>query len=338
MTMITIPAGRTIREIAERLGVPTEELQKHAKASDVETPMVQPTSFDVPDELLRARERTRRQEKQQTFTPTSGRMGGMNAWLAMDIEQKRTRTDGGMHAQEATPDEREGFAEALRTYNRFDAASNELAVTLFAQLTSSKSIAMRAEAHAWCAIAVAHGHLLFATPAKTARNQSLSAAKAALLADPKLPEAHLAMALALRVDGGENDRREAMEELLSALRVAPEHHSCWLAVAELHLDAGETDAAFEACEKARAADEPNAPALELAGRIALARGDTASAERLWQGAREALPTFATPIMRLAVVRKGAGNETEAAALSEEALQAATNAAHRARLQESWDRG
>jgi len=111
----------------------------------------------------------------------------MNIWLALDIEQKRTRAAGGMRAHAAAEFELDALLEAWRTYARLEADSNELAIAMFDRLTATHSIDVRARAFAGQGCALAQRARLFGEPLERSRPMALSAAKGALLADPKLP-------------------------------------------------------------------------------------------------------------------------------------------------------
>jgi len=55
MPMLVLPAGQTLRAVADRLGIPVEELQKHARVADPEAVLPTERRVEVPDGFLRSR-------------------------------------------------------------------------------------------------------------------------------------------------------------------------------------------------------------------------------------------------------------------------------------------
>ncbi|MBI3179924.1 MAG: hypothetical protein HYZ27_09705, partial [Deltaproteobacteria bacterium] len=215
----------SVRAIAARLGVTPEELARLAGVDDLDAPLGGERRVTVPDGFLKPR------PKASDPLAAKGRQGGMNAWLALDIEHKRTRASGGMRAHSESESESDALAEARSAYLRFEAESNELAIELFGRATSTHSVNVRARAFAGQGMALAQRFLLFGEPVARARPPALSAAKAALTAAPKLCDAHLAMALALEVAAGPGDLSEAQQELELAVRMDPEDGWCWAELA-----------------------------------------------------------------------------------------------------------
>ncbi len=156
-----------------------------------------------------------KQELTDAMSAQSGKRSGMNMWLALDIEQKRTRAAGGMKHKMRESDG-EALAEAMASYLRFEAKSNELAADLFDDITLTISTETRAHAFAGLGCSQAQRHLIFGMPANPCRLSALSSAKAAQLADPKLATGHIAMALALQIGATPSEFQEARDELVRA--------------------------------------------------------------------------------------------------------------------------
>ncbi|MEK7705880.1 MAG: hypothetical protein AAB426_13040 [Myxococcota bacterium] len=334
MSEIRIPAGTSLRTAAERLGVPVEQLQAHTDIRDVEAPLPVAKLIEVPDGFLRTRDVKQRQREArhvpQEVTP------GMNMWLALDIEQKRTRTAGGMHAHDAKEDETEGLAEARRAYLRFETLSNELAIDLYRQITATHSIDVRAAAFAGLATAQAQRHRLFGEPWERLQPQALSSAKAALLADPKLGDAHLGFGLAL--DMGESAASdEAASELARATTLAPNDPWAHAALAAIHRRRHEPDAATQAAERALAL-QPLCPfALEVLGQVALAEGHAELALGLFERGASALETYANGHLGRALALRRLGKAREAQAAYDQAVALAQTDGHRQWLALAFDR-
>lgn len=289
MSQITLPQGVSLRQVAERLGVSVEDLQKHAGVSDAEAPMPVAKAIEVPDGFLRSR--IKQEQLRDAVTATSGKKAGMNMWLAMDIEQKRTRASGGMKAKEAGEHEIEGLAEARRAYLRFEMTSNELAISLYGNLSSTHSIHVRAQAFAGQALALAQRTLLFREPVARSKTQAMSAAKAAQLADPKLADTHLGMALALCIAGTAPEIQEAHDELCTAIRC--DKTSPWphVELARMALASGATSEAHDYIREALQLDAQCVLALEVAARLAEAARDWPGALELWESACAATPSY-----------------------------------------------
>lgn len=330
MSTIVIPAGMSLRQIADRLGVTVDELQQRTGIQNAEAPLAVERRIEVPDGFLRSRKTQR--ELQDAMSAPSGKRGGMNTWLALDIEQKRTRAAGGMKANKAHDAELEGLAEARRAYLRFEAESNELAIELYGQLTATHSVDVRAQAFAGQSCAFAQRHLRFAEPPERARAPALSAAKAALLADPKLTEARLGMALSLMVDAIPSDLQEGRAELQRALELDPRAASCWAALGELERMADDLDAASAALHESLDADPSCVLALEGAARLALDEDELELALGLLDRAVEATPTYANAHLWRGYALERLGRSKEARESFMAAVENATRRAHRAWMQ------
>ncbi len=314
---VNLNAGQSLRDLAEQLGVSVEELQQHTDVQDAEAPVQVDQTIEIPDGFFRERDRDRRST--MAAVPKTTSHGGMNASMALNIEYQRTRLAGGMKLDEPPdPEEVEGLAEAKRAYLRFEADSNDLAIDLWAQLTHSKRIAIRAEAYACQAIALAQRNIIYGGSAQKCRVAALSAAKAALMADPKLSAAHLAMALGLRVGGSSADRVEAFGLVERAVELDPEDPNCWVELATLLLEGDDPENAQEAAAMALEIDGDGILALEIAGRLAFGAGDHQRAEELLERAVDLAPDFALAHARLGAVLNAAGRREEA----QEALETA----------------
>lgn len=299
---LVLPKGQSLRAVAERLGVAVEELQKHTAVKDVDAPAVVEQRLEVPDGFLRSKRE--KAELTDAMSSPSGKRGGMNMWLALDIEQKRTRAAGGMKAGKQRDSESEALTEALTAYLRFEASSNELAADLYQQITSTVSTDVRARAFAGLGCAQAQRALIYGDLSERNRVVALSSAKAAQLADPKLPESHLAMALALQINGTPADFGEARAELIRAVELDPAAHLCIAERGRLELREGDFAAAREAAESTLSIKPDSAFALELDAHIRLHTKDTEGARAQLRKAVAALPTYADAIALLATLEHG----------------------------------
>ncbi|OGQ85611.1 MAG: hypothetical protein A2289_01675 [Deltaproteobacteria bacterium RIFOXYA12_FULL_58_15] len=321
MSMLIIPAGQSLRMVAERLGVPVDELQKHAAVADPEATLPIEKRVEVPDGFLRSRA-TARQLK-DAVVAESGRKGGMNMWLALDIEQKRTRASGGMKAHGAVDAELEALREARRAYCRFSADSNELAISLYDQITVTLSIDVRAKAFAGQACAFAQRYRMFGEPLERSRPQALSAAKAALLAAPKLSDAHLGMALAIGASGDAAALAEAQAELEQVVAANPQAGECWAELGTICLRQGRIPDAAAAVEIALEHAPDWMFALATAADLALGHGETERAIELLGAAIELAPECANLLTQLAMVFKATKQDSQANATQTKALEMAT---------------
>ena len=333
MSTVNIPAGQSLREVAERLGLPVEELQTHAGLEDVEAPQEIDRVFEIPDGFLREQDRDRRTT--QAAVPRTRAQQGLNAVVALELEYRRTRVAGGIHAFSATGEETDGLAEARRAFERLEPGSNRLAIDLWKPLTLSKAIPVRAEAYAGRAIAHSLRHVLFGESAIECRKAALSSAKSAVMADPKLPAAHIAMGLALALGGmGEDDNDDhddAGLELERAVELGEQDAWAWTWLAFRLEDEGEHETAVQAAQIANELDPHNPVALERLALAAEREGDTERAEMLYGQAIAARPTYANPGARLAALLSHAGRHDEAQAAWTQAVAQTESDDHRARL-------
>jgi Flp pilus assembly protein TadD len=336
MAFLVLPAGQSLRSVAHRLGVSVEELQKHAGVKDAEAPLPADQRVQVPDGFLRSRA-TARQLKDAVVTE-SGRKGGMNTFLALDIEQKRTRASGGMKAHGASEFELEALEEAWRTYCRFDADSNELAIEMYDRITVTQSIEVRGQAFAGQACALAQRARLFGEPIEKSRPQALSAAKAALLANPKLGDAHLGMALAIGCVDEAPAIEEARAELETALEQDPRAGRCWAEMAALI----ERQGVFSEAEAAIAVALELEPewlfTLCTAASLAVRRGDTERGVELLTAASERYPHHANVITDLALLLRASGQESHAMEIQDRALSLATRDSQKLALNTRFSSG
>jgi tetratricopeptide (TPR) repeat protein len=330
---LVLPKGQSLRAVAERLGVAVEDLQRHTAVKDVDAPAPVEQRLEVPDGFLRSKRA--KSELTDAMSSPSGKRGGMNMWLALDIEQKRTRAAGGMKKAGSMQDaEDEALEEALTAYLRFEAASNDLAADLYQQITATISTEVRGRAFAGLSCAQAQRHLIFGDTPERCRPSSLSSAKAAQLADPKLAEGHLGMALALQIQGALLDFDEARDELDRAVRLNPKAHLCHVERARLELRVGNRDAARQAADAALAINPDSALALEADAHLRLHAGDRAGAIAQLKKATIALPTYADSWAFLATLEQGDNRVT----CLEAARTNATSPNHLKRLEESILRG
>ncbi len=334
MSRLTLPQGQSLRQVAERLGVPVEELVAHSGIKDAEAPLPVARSIEVPDGFLKSR--TKKEDLRDAVVQKSSTQTGMNMWLALDIEQKRTRASGGMHAHTASEDETTALAEARRAYLRFENESNELAIALYAQASITASVDVRARAFAGQALALAQRCLRFGEPPQRARAQAISAAKAALLADPKLADAHLAMGLGLLCGAAGADFDEAQAALEYAAHLAPKDPFVWADLAGLLLGRGDLEGARVAVAQGRAAGAPCVLVLDADGFVALAAGEAARAKACFDEALAHTETYLMPRVGLAAALARLDESAAAAQELDAALQAAHGERERALLQRIYD--
>lgn len=327
MSELKIPAGLSLREVAERLGVPLDELQRHAGGLDVEAPAPAEVRIEVPDGFLREADRSRR--AQYAAVPvTSARHRGANEVVTLGIEYRRTRVEGGIHRRAPSQEERDGLAEAEQTLGRLEADANDLAVDLFRQLTQSRAVAIRGPAYAGQAIAESRRYLLYGEDDGAPRLRAMSAAKAALMADPKLPRAHLAIAAALWDLEGRGDRAELAACLDRAVALGPQEPAPWIALAEHQLRSGLLDAAEESITQGLEVGPEDPRVLEVAALTALGRRELERAEAFLGSAVQVRPGYANGWARLAGVLRSLGRAQEAEDASRKAIEAARTPSHR----------
>src|SRR5688572_23507290 len=109
MSELRIPAGQSLRQVAERLGVSLDELQKHSGVADVEAATATERRIEVPDGFLRVADRNRR-SAYAAVPKTSARHRGANEVVTLDIEYRRTRVAGGLHQGKASQNDVDGLA------------------------------------------------------------------------------------------------------------------------------------------------------------------------------------------------------------------------------------
>jgi len=176
---------------------------------------------------------------------------------------------------------------------------------------------------------------LFGDTLERSQPQALSAAKAALWADPKLAEAHLAMALALEARGTTTDLKEARSEMENALTHTPADPWCWAELGRVQERLGDLAQAFVSIARALELDGKSLFALETAASLSLRAGKVEDAVRLLGKAVAVVPTYANARLLLAVVLKGQGKVKEADKARDEALALATRDTHRNLLIEKF---
>lgn len=331
MSKLTIPAGRTIREVAQSLGLPVEELARHARAKDAERAEAVDRVIDVPDGFLRVRDRNRR-ATMEAVPQRAPKLAGMNAALAANLEHMRTELAGGLGAHPPTAEEEDALSEAWRAYYRFEADSNQLAQELFSPLTKSRSVSVRARAFAGRAQTHAQHHLIFGAPAGPARLAALSDAKAALMADPKLTVARLAMALALRIAPGADDHAQRRWELERGLEADTNDPFAWAELARSFLDELDLATAQRAVEVALERSPQCVMALEVSGWIAAERGEVDRAVSTFSQLVQVLPGYANGRVALARAYLLQGKNDLAESAYRAALAECATPEHRAHLE------
>jgi len=117
---------------------------------------------------------------------------------------------------------------------------------------------------------------VFEALARADAGAALSAARAALAAEPQRAEAHHALGLALQMSGDVPAAKQALER---AIALAPDRAALHVSRARLALNEGDAAAAQDALGDALRANPNALEAYLLALHLALSRGDYADAER-----------------------------------------------------------
>ncbi|MEO1174998.1 MAG: hypothetical protein AAFX94_23525, partial [Myxococcota bacterium] len=219
MAQVRLPKGQSLRDVAEALGLEVDALQAHAQVEDVEAVAPVDRMVTVPDGFLRSRARSR--ELQNAVSRDTARKRGMNTWLTMDIEQKRTRIETAL-GQTPSDEDAEQLEDAIAAFLRFDAESNRLALDLLTPLENrTKGLNLRGQAASWAAIAHARRTLAYGEAPDLPKLNALSSAKIGINADPSSSIAHVAMGLALWIQPVAHDLDAALEEFYSAASPDP---------------------------------------------------------------------------------------------------------------------
>jgi len=332
MPTLTLPKGQSLRQIARRFDFELETLMHFISEHEADDILAQDLHISVPKTFLDRKI----QHKDKDFQHIQPVSGSMNPWLALDIEQKRTRSAGGIHAKEGDEFETQGVEGARRAYLYFEATSNELCIDLCNQLSATHAVEIRAHAFALQALAYAQRYWLFLEPANRAKAAALSAAKAATMAHPKLVEAHLATAMAYRIDSNKNEHDLALEALKRALALAPNSSWCWTELGKMLAADGQDTQAQEAAQKALEYDFEYPLAHELMGTLALSKNNADEARQCFQAAADATPTYANPLLRIAIYWQHAGDEEKAEAFREEALERAQRDRYKSGLRNAFE--
>ena len=314
MSTLTIPPGVSLRQIADKLGVSVDALKKHAKVEDIERPMQTEQRVEVPDGFLRER-----RKNYDTVPVESGRQQGMNDWLALDIEYKRVRYAGDKAQAKPAQDDLDALAEAKRAYERLEPDSNLLTIDLLKPLHDHPNIEIRSQAYAWRGLAMAQKALLYGEAAHPGRTEGLSSAKTALMANPKLPAAHRAMALSLCIGREPADLEEARNALERAIELAPKEAAAWGDLAALLYRLQQSHDATAAVEVALTLDPSCIPALEVSAEQAFDRGSVEDGDGAFLRITEKLPTYLNAVARWARRLRLAGEEAAAQQLLAERL-------------------
>ena len=210
-----------------------------------------------------------------------------------------------------------------------------MAIALFAPITATGSPDVRARAFAGQGLALAQQTLLFGVPAEKCRPQALSCAKAALLAQPTLSEAHLAFALALKSGSEPGAREAAQSEVELALEQDQKASWCWAELARLLFEQGELPTAQQAAEIALKLDPNWLFALEIAAELALRQGEADLALKCLEKAGENYPHCAHIRMTWALALRQINRQDEADVKRDEALKIANLERHRTFLEGLW---
>ena len=332
MPRITLPKGQTLRQIAKRFDFELETLLHFVEAQSPDDILHEDLQISVPKSFLDRKI----QNKERDFQHIQPASGSMNAWLAMDIEQKRTRSAGGVHAKEADTFEQEGLEGARRSYLCFEATSNELTIDLCNHLSATHAVEIRAHAFALQALAYCQRYWLFQESANQAKAAALSAAKAAIMANPKLTEAHLAIAMAHRIESPREELDLAMQAMHRALTLAPNSSWCWTEMGRMLALEGKIEKAMQAAEKALEYDFEYALAHELLGFLYTQKKDYRQAISCFKSAADALPTYPNPMMRIAICWLFLEDEEQAEAFREQALERAQRDRYKSALKKSFE--
>lgn len=336
MSEIRLPAGRSLRQVAEALGVETEALSRHANIDDPEAVTNVDRVVEVPDGFLRSRNHSH--ELQDAITRQTERKRGMNMWLAMDIEQKRTRVETALN-RSATADDEDALREAENAFLRFECDSNDLAIELLKPLANrGRVLEVRARGAALLSLAQALRYLAFGAPARPTKEHALSAAKTAILGDPRMGRARAAMGVAMMIEPAKGDADEAIDELTQAVEESPGDGLNWALLADNLGKRQDLDAAHLAAEQAAQAEPEISYAYEAAGRIALLRGKPKRAIDRFQNALRVAPTNANANAQLALAYVAAGRAAAGRREQRIALDIATSDSHREWLKQQFERG
>ncbi len=332
MPKLTLPQGQSLREIAQRFDFKLESLLNFLPEHEPDTPLEAELQIHVPREFFDRKI----QEKKQGFQHIQPTTGSMNPWLAMDIEQKRTRSAGGIHATESNEFEEESIEDARRSYLYFEASANELTVDLCNHLSATHAVEIRAHAFALQALAYAQRYWLFSQAPEKSKANALSAAKAATMAHPKLFESHLATAMAYRIESQEQEWDLAVEALQRALKLAPNSSWCWTEFGKMLASENKSSEAYAAAEKALECDFEYPLAHELMGVLASQEGEYNKAIECFAAAAQATPTYPNPLLRSAISYLSLGEEDKAEAFREQALERAQRERYKSSLREAFD--
>ncbi|MEM6533559.1 MAG: tetratricopeptide repeat protein [Myxococcota bacterium] len=334
MAEVRLPKGQSLRDVAKALGLEVETLQAHAQVEDVEAIAATDRVLTVPDGFLRSRAHSR--ELRNAVSRQSARKHGMNTWLAMDIEQKRTRIETAL-GQKPSHDDKAQLEDAIHAFLRFDAESNRLALDLLSPLeTHAKGLALRGQAATWAALAHARRTLAYGEAPEKPKLNALSSAKVAVNAEPKNSLARVAMGLSLWITPMPGDADAALEEMYEAAGYDPGNPLAWCALTEALLHLGDVEAAETAAEQALMCGDGLSLSFEVAGRFALHTGDAQTAIRHLQDAVHLSPANANANLLLALAMTVAGRENLGRREAKLALDAVRDPAHLSLLQDAWN--
>ncbi len=335
MAEVHLPAGVSLRQVAETLGVSVDELRRH---TDIEPGAVAPVDrvVQVPDGFLRSRKNSR--ELQDAVTGQTARKSGMNMWLALDIEHKKTRIETAL-GYEASEEDVETLRDAIRAFDRIDAESNRLALDLASPLANrARSLELRGIAASLVALAHVATFKWFGGPAGLAKLNALSAAKAAITADPRMGRARVALGKALAIEATDADQIEAVEEIYQGVQHQPEDGFAWAALADLLCERGDHAGAAPAAEEGLRRAPSSSYVAEVAGRVAMATDDPKRAALLFRQALRRSPSNSNAALQLGFALLAGGQPAAGKRELHSALDAVADPMHRQWLESLQHRG
>lgn len=335
MAEVRLPAGVSLQQVAETLGVSVDALRAH---TDIEPEAVAPVDrvVQVPDGFLRSRRKSR--ELQDAVTQDTARKSGMNMWLALDIEHKKTRIESALGYQ-ASDDDVDSLHDAIRAFERIDAESNRMALDLATPLTRrARSLELRGVAAALVALAHVATYKWFGGPSAAAKLAALSQAKAAITANPRMARAKVAMGTALAIEARGADRDGALEEIYEGVQGQPDDGFAWAALADVLCERGDLAGAHPAAEQAVRLAPESSYVAEVAGRVAMTNGDPQRAAHLFRQALRRSPSNGNAGLQLGFALIASGQPAAGRRELRMAIDSVVDPGHRRWLQDQQRRG
>lgn len=344
VSQLNLKAGRSLREIADDIGVDVGDLAKHSGIADTDAPLAADQIIEIPDGFLRAADRARR----STYAAVPLKeavVRGANDFVTLDIEYKRSLVAGKEASLDADEEEIRALEEADRNAARLEPISNDLALGLYKQLANrSKHTQVRALGFAGMTQCYVERVFLYGEKDEPSRGKALSTGKAAIMAGPKEPKAHSAYAMALRISSQNTALHQSLghefilgiEHIERCLDLAPKSAAGWLSMTRILLQAGDLRQAPQALAVAKSHDGT----LPLIGyteaQIQLALGQAEGAEDLLIDVIQNHEQFANAHALLGAVYMRLGDPDEAELLRDEALELTTSESHRQALRRMWE--